>query len=90
MLRYVCSLINAFEVKAIYNLSKYFFMYLHMYFFTVNGMNSLLAFVTKVTKFSLPRSHKKINCVWINIEMEFVLINLVMHMYVYHEIQLNI
>jgi len=53
-------------------------------------MNSLLAFVTKVTKFSLLRSHKKINCVWINTEMEFILMNLVTHMYVYHGIQLNI
>jgi len=49
-------------------------------------MSSLLAFVTKVTKFSLLRSHKKINSVWINIEMEFILMNLVMRMYVYHGI----
>jgi len=44
-------------------------------------MNFLLAFVTKVTKFSLLRSHKKINCMWINIEMEFILMNLVTCMF---------
>jgi hypothetical protein len=74
-----------------YSLSKYFFMYLHTNFFIVNGMYFLLAFVTKVTKFSLLRSRKKINCVWINIEIEFMLMNLVMRMmYVYHQIQINI
>lgn len=62
-----------------------------MNFLIVNGMYFLLAFVTKVTKFSLLRSHKKINCVWINIEIEFMLMNLVMRMmYVYHQIQINI
>lgn len=46
-----------------------------------SGMNSLLAFVTKVTKFSLLISHKKINCMWINTEMEFILMNLVTRMF---------